>query len=283
MKDLSINPYLIAIGILILTWLLATIVTRLFNRKILKSSLVLKTDPTNYKYFKHIIRALIYMMGIAMAIYTVPTLRTLSNSIFAGAGILAIAIGFASQHALSNIISGIFLVIFKPFRVNDIIAVGNDIYGEVEDITLRHTIIRNFENQRFIVPNTVISDEVVKNVNFEDDRACKFIEVELDYQEDLRKAEKVLREIVEAHPNLIDNRSSEDKAAGKPLVPVKIIALQASSIKMRAWAWTESFSLGGALYQDVLWQIAERFPKEGIKIPFPQYEVHLTSKPESDK
>jgi len=69
----------------------------------------------------------------------------------AGAGILAVAVGFASQAALSNIISGVFVVIFKPFRVGDRLKI-NELTGVVEDITLRHTVIRDLENKRIIIP-----------------------------------------------------------------------------------------------------------------------------------
>jgi len=101
-----------------------------------------------------------------------PNLRALASSFLAGAGILAVAVGFASQHALGNIISGVFIVIFKPFRVTDRVKL-RELTGVVEDITLRHTIIRDFENKRIIIPNFLISEEIIVNSNFEDDRICK--------------------------------------------------------------------------------------------------------------
>lgn len=74
--------------------------------------------------------------------FTISALRNVSKSLLAGAGILALAIGLASQQALSNIISGLFIVVFKPFNVKDHLFIDRDIFGIVEDITLRHTILR---------------------------------------------------------------------------------------------------------------------------------------------
>ena len=115
----SYSRMVIAALIIVATILLRLLVVKLFNKYITKSTKEVKNDPTNYKFLKHAISALIYIIGFSIAIYTVPALRTLANSLLAGAGILAVAIGFASQQAFSNIISGIFIIIFKPFRVND--------------------------------------------------------------------------------------------------------------------------------------------------------------------
>jgi len=137
----------IFVAILLATIVIAFLVNRFFKIQIRKSTEILHTDPTNYQFLHHLIIVLIYTTGISIAIYAMPELRLLATSLLAGAGVLALAVGFASQQALSNIISGIFLVIFKPFRINDRIKIGGN-FGTVEDISLRHTVIRNFENKR---------------------------------------------------------------------------------------------------------------------------------------
>ena len=83
-------------------------------------------------------------MGIIIS--TVPIFKQKAGYIFSGAGILAAIIGFAAQDALSNLVAGFFIVIFKPFRVGDYIKLDKERSGIVDDITLRHTVINNFEN-----------------------------------------------------------------------------------------------------------------------------------------
>jgi small conductance mechanosensitive channel len=88
------------------------------------------------------------------AISQVHLLKPVSNSLLAGAGLVTVALSFAAQNALSNIISGFFIVLFKPFGINDRLRFKETVTGVVEDITLRHTIIRDGENKRVIIPNS---------------------------------------------------------------------------------------------------------------------------------
>jgi len=180
-----------------------------------------------------------------------------------------VVIGFASQAALSNIVSGIFIVIFKPYRINDIVTVRDNLSGVVEDISLRHTVIRNYENRRIVIPNSVISNEVVINANYEDDKVVRWIDFGISYSADIDLARKVVQEIVEGHANFMDNRTEEEKAIGDPKVRVRVIRLGEYSVDMRAWAWAESAPKAFALGSDCLEQIKKRFDKEGIEIPFP--------------
>ena len=85
---------------------------------------------------------------------SIPSLKNLGTALFAGAGVMAAVKGFASQAAFSNIISGVFVILFKPFRVGDIVQLTNGLKGKVTDITFRHTVIKDYENRRIIIPNS---------------------------------------------------------------------------------------------------------------------------------
>ena len=124
--------------------------------------------------------------------YFTPSLRALGTTIFAGAGIFAAIIGFASQQAFSNIIGGIFIVIFKPFRVGDLIEIGVASKGTVEDITLRHTVIRDFENKRIVIPNSAISSETILNSHLKDGRINRRIEFRVFLDTDIDRAIEII-------------------------------------------------------------------------------------------
>ncbi len=251
------------------TILVAYLFNRIFRRFIERSALLMKTDPTNYQFLRHVITAIIYVLGFSWAVYAVPNLRTVANSLLAGAGILAVAVGFASQHALSNIISGIFIVVFKPFRVNDRLHIRNQFNGIVEDITLRHTVIRDFQNRRILIPNSVISDEVIVNSDFEDDKICKFFEVGISYDSDIERARAIIQEEALAHPLLLDNRSDEDRRAGKPQVLVRVIGLGEYSVNLRGYLWAVNAADAFVMACDLFESVKKRFDAEGIEIPFP--------------
>jgi len=234
----------------------------------------MQNDPTNYKFLKHLILALIYIIGISLSIYIVPSLKALASSLLAGAGILAVTVGFASQHALSNVISGVFIVMFKPFKVNDRLSVRT-FQGTVEDITLRHTVIRDFENRRIVIPNSVISDEIIVNSDFAEERICKWIEIGITYDSDIDLAKSIMRDEVMKHPLHVDPRTPEDIEMGEPEVQVKVLKLEDSAVLLRAWAWAIDTSEGFKMSCDLLESIKKRFDKEGVEIAFPHRTVIL--------
>ena len=263
------DNFLLIIGIIISTIIGALIVNRFYIRLIRKAGTDANTKLTNYQFLRRFTVVLIYIVGFSFAIYHIPSLKSVASSLLASAGIFAVAIGFASQQALSNIVGGIFIVVFKPFQINDRLIIRDTMVGIVEDITLRHTVLRNFENQRIIVPNSIISGEILVNPDFVNDKICKWIDVGISYDSDIDLAKKIMREEVEKHPLHVDPRSEEQIKEGEPEVPVRVLSLGESSVNLRAWAWAKNSPDGFVLSCDLLESIKKRFDREGVQIPFP--------------
>lgn len=255
-------------AIIIATILVAWVVNFLFKRFIVRSTRVMKNDPTSYLFLRHSLRALIYIVGLSLAVYSVPSLRGLANSLLAGAGILAVTIGFASQHAMSNIVSGLFIVIFKPYRVNDRLRIRDHLTGMVEDITLRHTVIRDFENRRIIIPNSVISEEVIINSDFGDDMICKWLELTISHQSDIDTAKQIMIEEALQHPLQIDARKPEEIAEGKPEVIVRVISLDERGTRLRAYIWARDTADAFTLSCDLHETIKKRFDEAGVRLTY---------------
>ena len=90
-------------------------------------------------------------------------------------------------------VSGMFLSFFRPFKIGDRInLMEKNIAGIVEDISLRHTVIRTFENNRVIVPNSVVNMEILENANFEEDKVCRFLDISVGYNSDIEKAMDII-------------------------------------------------------------------------------------------
>jgi len=262
------------IGIIAATILIAYLTDRFFKRLIKRSARDLSNDPTNYQFIKHLVVAMVYIIGIALAIYSIPSLRTIASSMLAGAGIIAVAVSFASQHALSNIVSGVFMVIFKPFRVGDRLSIRT-FNGIVEDITLRHTVIRDFENKRVLIPNSLISNEILVNPDFVDDKICKWLDFSISYESSIDVAKRIIAEAVMDHPLNLDPRTEEQLANGTPQVIVRVVSFGESSVNIRAWAWAQNMSNGFIMSCDLLETIKKQFDKEGIEIPYPHRTVTI--------
>jgi small conductance mechanosensitive channel len=264
-----ISPFLILFAAILLSYFFR----RYYFRLIEKKSADMNSDPTNYKFLGHLVTALIYIIGFSFAIYAVPSLRTLATSMLAGAGILAVAIGFASQQALSNVVSGLFIILFKPFRVNDRLIIRDTLSGVVEDITLRHTVIRNFENRRIVVPNSIISNEILINADLGDEKVCRFLEMGISYDSDVDLAKSIMFDEIKNHKDYYDNRTKEDILNGAPEVLIRVISLGDSSVNLRGYVWALNSGVGFAMYCDLLESVKKRFDKEGIEIPFPHRTI----------
>lgn len=269
-KELLDNLIYVGIftGIVLGTIIFAYFFNRIFRKILNKSSEAIQNDPTNYQFLRHALVGLVYVIGFSWAIYMMPNMRAIASSLLAGAGIIAVAVGFASQHALSNIISGVFIVIFKPFRVNDRLKI-NTLSGVVEDITLRHTVIRDFENRRILIPNSVISNEVIVNSDFEDEKIVKWLDVGISYDSDIDLARKIIQEEAMAHPLCLDNRTPDQIEQGAPQVVVRVISLGDFSVNLRAWIWAKDNADAWILGCDLLESVKKRFDREGVEIPFP--------------
>jgi len=121
-------------------------------------------DKTNLIFFRNVVIYSTYAIGFLSIFNQIPGMQQLSKSLLTGAGILAAAVGFGSQQAISNIVSGVFMVIFKPFRVGDEIEISGN-KGTVIDISLRHTTIRSSENKIIVVPNNVLNNQSIVNLS----------------------------------------------------------------------------------------------------------------------
>ncbi len=269
MIDKHWEQAIFAISVLAIAFILSRIIRSLIGRFIRSAAQKLKVDPTRYNFFKNAVDFIIFLIATIIIFRSIPLFRDMGTTLLTGAGVLAAIVGFASQSAFSNIISGLFLVIFKPFRVGDRVKIGQLYAGDIEDITLRHTIIKDFENKRVVIPNSVISNETVINSTLTDEKICVFIEVPVSFSTDLNKAITIIKEAGSTHPFCIDNRSPEELTAGDQVVMVRVFAYTESGIQLRGYVWAETPSKAFELKCDALKTIQEQFIKEKIEFGYP--------------
>ncbi len=129
----------------------------------------------------------------------------------------------------------------------------------MEDITLRHTVLKDFENRRVIIPNSVISNESIINSSIADEKICSWLEVGISYDSDIDLAISIIREEAMRHAEYIDNRSNEEKAAGSHPVIVRVLGYGESSVNLRAYIWASSPSAAFGLKCDLYKTVKKRF------------------------
>ena len=267
------NQYL-EYGLLILiTLVVVSVVTYLLRKGldffIKRNSDQLHVDPTNFIFLKNSISFIVYSIGLFWVFHKIPYFKSLGTALFASAGVLAAVIGFASQKAVANIIGGLFILIFKPFRVGDAIQISNGHKGIVEEITLRHTIIKDYEFRRVVVPNSIMSDETIINSSITDKRIRKFIDIGIAYDANIDLAEQLIRNEIIKHPNYIDGRTKEEIQNGVKTVQIKVVSLGDFAVTLRAFVWTKDFDKSVELTWDVLRSIKKTFDENNVEIPFP--------------
>lgn len=261
--------------IYLFTQIVVWIVNFLFHRHLKQNGKKI-IDKNNAGFFRRMIVYAIYLIGITAFLALIPGMEKVSNSILAGAGIIAMAVGLASQEALKNIVSGMFIVFSKPFRIDDQIQIGNDISGKVKEITLRHTVVQSADNRMIIVPNSTMNSANIINSTIGDQSTCSFIEIGVSYTTDLNEAIRIMRQEIMKHALLTDRRTEKEKKAGTEQVIIRVTNLGDSSITLKAWAWAASSSDAFVLKCDLLKSIKERFDAEKIEIPYPYFNQILT-------
>jgi len=273
--------YVIHISFIVVSlFLLYRLLRFLLERYLASSSEFLHVEPTNYYFFKNALSFIFIISATLIILITIPEFKELGLTLATSAGIFAAILGFASQAAFSNIISGTFIVIFKPFRVGDNVKISDRYHGIIEDITLRHTVIRDFENNRFIIPNSTISSETIHNSSISDYKVRKHIELNLSFKADLKKAISIIRDEIENHPLCIDNRTGEGIMEGVEKVVIKVIAWEEYYVRLRAYVWTERPGSAFDLKCDVLMSIKEAFDRAGIEMAYPLTNVILKNRDE---
>lgn len=278
MKNLYLDYGFLAAGTLVAAWIISFVLRKTIDFFIKRNSKQLYVDPTNFIFLKNSISFIVFSIGIFWVFTKIPYFKSLGTALFASAGVLAAIIGFASQKAFANIIGGIFILIFKPFRVGDSIEVVSGHMGVVEEITLRHTVIKDYEFRRIVIPNSIISEDTLINSSIKDERIRKHIDIGIAYDADLELAERIIREEIQRHPNYIDGRSAKEKESGEPSVPVKVISLGDFSVLLRAFVWTKDFDTSVELERDVLRSVKLAFDERGIEIPFPYRTIVFKDK-----
>ncbi len=212
-----------------------------------------------------IVGKLIYYPSLLLILVSVLTELGFSLSPLMGAaGILGVALGFASQTSVSNIISGFFLIAEEPFEVGDVIQVG-DVTGQVLTIDTLSVKIRTFDNRMVRIPNeTLVKSQVTTVTRFPIRRMD--IQIGVAYKEDAEHVRQVLMDVATANPHVL--------MEPEPLFINRGFGTSSLDLTFAAWAKSDQFlTVRNQLTHD----IKVRFDAEGIEIPFPHLSLYTGS------
>jgi small conductance mechanosensitive channel len=218
-----------------------------------------KVEVTLHRFLLSILNTLLKAIQI---IVFASMIGIQTASLIAVLGAAGLAIGLALQGSLANFAGGVLILLFRPFKNGDAIKAQGYV-GSVEEIQIFNTILKTFDNQRIIIPNGLLSNGCVTNINVNGTRRVDMV-FGIGYDDDIAKAKAVLRTIIEA-----DERVLKDKA-----VDIWVGEHGESSVNLfvRPWANAEDY---WGIYFDMMEKVKIEFDKENISIPYPQRDVHI--------
>lgn len=181
------------------------------------------------------------------------------------AGALGVGIGFGLQNIVANFISGLILTFERPIQTGDTIEVGT-LMGDVKSIGVRASTIQTFDGSEVIVPNSNLITHEVINWTLSDRKRRRDIEISAAYGTNPRKVLEIIRNVATDHPSVIKN----------PGVWATFEGFGESSLNFKVRFWV-SFDIGLTVKSEVAMSIYDAFEEAGIRIPFPQQDLHIKS------
>jgi small conductance mechanosensitive channel len=239
--------------------LTGSIVNWLLERKIRLSQLAERLIANTIKY-------VLLLIGFAVAL---TTLEVDITPILAAMGATGLVVGLALQNSLSNVASGVMILINRPFDVGDIVTAGG-VTGTVHQMNLVSTTFRTFDNQTIHLPNNEIWNGVITNVTANDTRRVD-LEFGIGYDDDFDQAEQIIKNVVEANELVLDDPA--------PVVMTHALADSSVNIVCRPWTRTSDW---WQVKTEITREVKRRFDAAGISIPFPQRDIHVYHQPSSN-
>jgi len=256
----GIGAFVFAFAAIIIALFICKLTTRLAKRPSwVMGKKKRRVDETVMTYLMRIKNFLIFLTVMLIYASFVPSLRAALGTMVAGAGISALVIGFAARSTLANFVSGLALAVYRPIRIGDNVTIDGD-YSTVEDITMRHTIVRSFDHKRLIIPNESLDNLTIINYSIIDPRMICRVEMGVSYDTDIDLARRLILEEANKCPQRLED-------ADEPWL--RVISHGDFSIGIRLSMWVPD---NDAAIQARFWlleHVKKRFDREGVEIPFP--------------
>jgi small-conductance mechanosensitive channel len=233
----STSDWIVAGASVVTAFVLAEVVDRVLSRRGKRLSVAVaggELSPvaiTRLRLLRRLIFALIIVIGIAVALSQFDSVRSIATGILASSAVLGLVIGFAARQTLANVIAGILLAITQPIRIGDLVTFEGD-SGEVEDMKLSYTYIRQDDGRRLVVPNERLAASSIQNHTVVDPRLQVEVSVWLPPDADLDRALELI--------------ADEDEG-----IEATVAEVDKEGVRLSATAWTQAPGERGKIAADL--------------------------------
>ena len=268
---LTLKRLFFAFVIVFGAFILSKYVQWMLRRQVLQAFQIARHTQFILLRFIHFIFLII---GVLIGLSAVGVSFTSLAIIFGG---LSIGIGFGLQNIASNLIAGFILIFERPIKIGDLVEIMElDTFGRVSSINLRSTIITALDEKEIIVPNSQLITESVHNLTHANDLFRLRIQVSVSYSSDVEVVKKALLETAYDHPEVIKEPHPEMPNVTAPFI--RFTDFGESSLNFQLLAWIPDSTHRFDVASDLHFMIWGKFKEYGIKVPFPQQDVHLYPK-----
>ena len=265
--DLTLATLFYAFVIVFGMYILSKYVQWVLRRQVLQAFQI--AQHTQFILLR-VIHFTLILIGVLISLSTIGVSFTTLALIFGG---LSIGIGFGLQNIASNLVSGFILIFERPIKIGDLVEIMDvNVFGRVRSINLRSTVVVSLDEKEIIVPNSQLVTEPVHNLTHYNNRYRIRIAVRVSYNSDVELVKKALLEVANAHPEVIKEPHPEMDSVTAPFV--RFINFGDSSLDFELLAWIPDSFLRFDVASDLHFMIWNKFTEYGIKIPFPQRDVH---------
>ena len=234
-------------------------VANLIGKILIKALCAKGIDPSIHSFIRTIVTLI---LKFAVILSALSTLNIDVNSFLTALGAAGITAGIGLQSSISQLASGIQILVNHPFKSGDYIDIGS-VSGKVHEIKMMYTELITLDNKRVIIPNSTITSSNIINYNSESRRRLDLV-FSVSYDADISKAKEVLLETVKANKLILTDPA--------PIIAVKEHA--SSSINLACLIWCSSDDYWDAFYS-MQEAVKLAFDSNGIPIPYSQLDVHI--------
>ncbi len=244
----------------ILIIVIGFIISNLIGKLVVKAMQARGVDPSIHSFIRTCI-TLLLKLGVILS--ALSTLGVSVSSFLAAIGAAGVTAGLGLQSSVSQIASGIQILINHPFKSGDFVDLGS-VSGKVHEIKLMYTVFITVDNKQVIVPNSTITTSNIINYNAENRRRLDLL-YSVSYDQNIEEAKAVIAEVVRKNEHILTNP--------EPVIGVKEHA--ASSINITCLVWVNNDDYWDTFYY-MQEQVKLAFDKKGITIPYNQLNVHIS-------
>ncbi len=219
------------------------------------------------RFLENVLKVVVFLFALLWLLSGAEGLSRVFNLVFGSTVVITGIVGLAGQDILKDVLAGVILSASKPFEIGDRVLLSEvEKACTIEDMTLRHVVLKTMDGVRYIIPNSEINNKIIANTSYKQKLRGSFICIPIAYTADVRKAVEIVREVVRQCPYTFPNNSSNEDLGGYG--EVYVMSYQDCALNLETTIWTEPSMDNFLACSEIRMRILEAFRENDIEIPY---------------